>query len=268
MFTGVNSRIAAVWLFSPGANRHPFKNKGCHKCDKIPTGVTSGCHYLTVTLGSWVTPQVMTALVPLMTLWSCGGLVMRVRAANTHRGCYSETVFEQRIAQSLLDSVSSITHCLVRNWVNHVTSFQWVEYFARLSRTDNLNLCTENECTHESLDYIFSISWQWPPATRYLLHLQVNMSWSKKNKDVCFYFFIFSRVWAWTWSLQDFPQVLDKVENEYMQESLDYIFRTSWQWPPGSRFLHLQVNKSWIKKKQPLYFLGVMQSFPHVLWTG
>lgn len=36
--------------------------------------------YLTVTLGSWVTPHTMEAWVPLMTLWSCGGLVMRVRA--------------------------------------------------------------------------------------------------------------------------------------------------------------------------------------------
>lgn len=39
--------------------------------------------HLTVTLVSWVTPHVMTAFVPLMTLWSCGGLVMRVRAADT-----------------------------------------------------------------------------------------------------------------------------------------------------------------------------------------
>lgn len=37
--------------------------------------------YLMVTLGSWVTPQLREALVPLMTLWSCGGVVMRVRAA-------------------------------------------------------------------------------------------------------------------------------------------------------------------------------------------
>lgn len=36
--------------------------------------------HLTSTLGSWVTPQLMEALVPLMTLWSCGGSVMRVRA--------------------------------------------------------------------------------------------------------------------------------------------------------------------------------------------
>lgn len=77
------------------------------------TDIASGCnHYLTVTLGSWVTPQVITALVPLMTLWSCGGLVMRVRAANTHRGCYSETVFEQRIEQSLVELGSSFTQCL------------------------------------------------------------------------------------------------------------------------------------------------------------
>lgn len=37
--------------------------------------------YLTVRLGSCVTPQVRIALVPLMTLWSCGGVVIRVRAA-------------------------------------------------------------------------------------------------------------------------------------------------------------------------------------------
>lgn len=48
-------------------------------------------YYLMVTLGSWVTPQVMTALVPLMTLWSCGGLVMRVRAVKRPRGWCSET---------------------------------------------------------------------------------------------------------------------------------------------------------------------------------
>lgn len=36
--------------------------------------------YLTVTRGSWVTPHTMEAWVPLMTLWSWGGLVMRVRA--------------------------------------------------------------------------------------------------------------------------------------------------------------------------------------------
>ena len=39
--------------------------------------------YLTVTLGSCVTPQVITALVPLITLWSCGGVVIRVRAVET-----------------------------------------------------------------------------------------------------------------------------------------------------------------------------------------
>lgn len=33
-----------------------------------------------VTRGSWVTPHTMEAWVPLMTLWSWGGLVMRVRA--------------------------------------------------------------------------------------------------------------------------------------------------------------------------------------------
>lgn len=36
--------------------------------------------YLMVTRGSWATPQTMEAWVPLMTLWSWGGLVIRVRA--------------------------------------------------------------------------------------------------------------------------------------------------------------------------------------------
>jgi hypothetical protein len=39
--------------------------------------------HLTVTLGSCVTPQVNTALVPLMTLWSWGGVLIRVRAKET-----------------------------------------------------------------------------------------------------------------------------------------------------------------------------------------
>ena len=42
--------------------------------------------YLMVTRGSWVTPHTMEAWVPLMTLWSCGGLVMRVRAERQQRG--------------------------------------------------------------------------------------------------------------------------------------------------------------------------------------
>lgn len=33
-----------------------------------------------VTRGSWAAPHTMEAWVPLMTLWSWGGLVMRVRA--------------------------------------------------------------------------------------------------------------------------------------------------------------------------------------------
>lgn len=41
--------------------------------------------YLTATLGSCVTPQAMMALVPLITLWSCGGVVILVRAADTKR---------------------------------------------------------------------------------------------------------------------------------------------------------------------------------------
>lgn len=41
--------------------------------------------YLTVTRGSWLTPHTMEAWVPLMTLWSCGGLVMRVRAERHSR---------------------------------------------------------------------------------------------------------------------------------------------------------------------------------------
>lgn len=44
------------------------------------------CAHLTETLGSCVTPQVMKALVPLMTLWSCGGVVMRVRAEGQDGG--------------------------------------------------------------------------------------------------------------------------------------------------------------------------------------
>lgn len=39
-----------------------------------------------VTRGSWVTPHTMEAWVPLMTLWSCGGLVMRVRAERQQGG--------------------------------------------------------------------------------------------------------------------------------------------------------------------------------------
>lgn len=45
--------------------------------------------YLTVTLGSWVTPHTMEAWVPLMTLWSWGGLVMRVRAVREVRDMVS-----------------------------------------------------------------------------------------------------------------------------------------------------------------------------------
>lgn len=122
------------------------------KFHKIPTCIAGGSnHYLTVTLGSWVTPQVITALVPLMTLWSCGGLVMRVRAADTRAGCYSETVFEHRIEQSLLDLLSSFTQCLFETgWImQHLCS---EEYFARLSRSVNGNLCSENKHTHDSLE--------------------------------------------------------------------------------------------------------------------
>lgn len=46
--------------------------------------------HLTVTLVSWVTPHDMTAFVPLMTLWSCGALVMRVRAADTQAVAWHE----------------------------------------------------------------------------------------------------------------------------------------------------------------------------------
>lgn len=122
------------------------------KSEKIPTDIAVGCnHYLTVTLGSWVTPQVITALVPLMTLWSCGGLVMRVRAVNTHRGCYSETVWTADWTE-LTGLVSYFTQCLFETeWITQC--LRWVEYFARLSRTGNVNLCTENEYIHESLHY-------------------------------------------------------------------------------------------------------------------
>lgn len=131
---------------------------------KIPTAITSGCHhYLTVTLGSWVTPQVITALVPLMTLWSCGGLVMRVRAVNKHRGCFSDPVFEQWTQEGLPD----FHWMFFWNGVNHAV-FPWVEYFARLWRTGNVNLCIENEYIYESLDNIVRISWQWSPGARYV----------------------------------------------------------------------------------------------------
>lgn len=53
---------------SPGVPRSPQSSQPRHT-------------HLTSTLGSWVTPQLMMALVPLMTLWSCGGSVMRVLAA-------------------------------------------------------------------------------------------------------------------------------------------------------------------------------------------
>lgn len=39
-----------------------------------------------VTRGSWATPHTMEAWVPLMTLWSWGGLVMRVRAGRQQAG--------------------------------------------------------------------------------------------------------------------------------------------------------------------------------------
>lgn len=35
-----------------------------------PDRCIRSCPHRTVTLGSWVTPQVITALVPLITLWS------------------------------------------------------------------------------------------------------------------------------------------------------------------------------------------------------
>ena len=52
--------------------------------------------YLIITLGSCVTPQVIIALVPLITLWSCGGVVIRVRAGATkgrHEGKAKELCF-------------------------------------------------------------------------------------------------------------------------------------------------------------------------------
>lgn len=48
-----------------------------------PERCIRSCPHRTVTLGSWVTPQVITALVPLITLWSWGGVVILVRAAKT-----------------------------------------------------------------------------------------------------------------------------------------------------------------------------------------
>lgn len=57
-----------------------------------PSGAPSFSQtYLTSTLGSWVTPQLMTALVPLMTLWSCGGSVIRVLAQTTRSAEASST---------------------------------------------------------------------------------------------------------------------------------------------------------------------------------
>lgn len=59
--------------------------------------------YLTVTRGSWVTPHTMEAWVPLMTLWSWGGLVMRVRAERgqgdrvVRRGCRAGVTGEMQV---------------------------------------------------------------------------------------------------------------------------------------------------------------------------
>lgn len=61
-----------------GTRWHCRTTERQHRVHPAPS-LAHGPH-LTSTLGSWVTPQLMEALVPLMTLWSCGGSVMRVRA--------------------------------------------------------------------------------------------------------------------------------------------------------------------------------------------
>lgn len=72
----------------PSSGNSPQGEAPHHRWHPLPDAVILsyerplplGIEYLTVTLGSWVTPHTMEAWVPLMTLWSCGGLVMRVRA--------------------------------------------------------------------------------------------------------------------------------------------------------------------------------------------
>lgn len=158
----------------------------CEHFHRIPPHAAAGSrHYLMVTLGSWVTPQVITALVPLMTLWSCGGFVMRVRAANTHRsGCYTEAVFEQRIWRELTGLGLIFQSMSLRNSVNHML-FLLRGVFAR---TATVNPCAEKWARAWVIRLIVRESRQWPPGARYLVHLQVNKS---RIKDIQIFPFIF-----------------------------------------------------------------------------
>lgn len=97
--------------------------------------------YLTVTLGSWVTPQVITALVPLMTLWSCGGLVMRVRAVKMPKGCYSETVWSVNWTE--ITGIDLIFHSIsLWNSINYIL-FSVGKVFCKVTETGNVNLVTK-----------------------------------------------------------------------------------------------------------------------------
>lgn len=97
--------------------------------------------YLTVTLGSWVTPQVITALVPLMTLWSCGGLVMRVRAVKMPKGCYSETVWS--VNRTEITGIGLIFHSIsLWNSINYIL-FSVGKVFCKVTETCNVNLVTK-----------------------------------------------------------------------------------------------------------------------------
>ena len=122
----------------------------CEHFHRIPPHAEAGSrHYLMVTLGSWVTPQLITALVPLMTLWSCGGFVMRVRAANTHRAVVTQRLcLNSGFGESLLDSVSSFSQCLSGTaWI--ICYFCCVEYFRGLLLWIH---ALRNKHAHESLD--------------------------------------------------------------------------------------------------------------------
>lgn len=80
--------------------------------------------------------------------------MMRVRAANTHRGCYPGTVFvclnrAYRTWAHLSLNVS------LKQSESYSISARSCIFFARLSRTGNENLCIENEYRRESLDYSY-----------------------------------------------------------------------------------------------------------------
>lgn len=63
------------FLDKPGRSQAMMRKEVTHYAN--PPHVSP---HLTATLGSCVTPHVIMALVPLMTFWSCGGIVIRVRA--------------------------------------------------------------------------------------------------------------------------------------------------------------------------------------------